>query len=225
MNVEQLFWDLYKASDEEKVYDVLVRYDLIQNPSNWKPYGGMENNFGVVENQQASPVPALIEKITNGIDAILMRACLEKSIDPRSDKAPRSIEDAVQQFFPDHKNWDLRTACRNQAERLQILADGPRKQPSLIIYDDGEGQEPKDFEETFMSLLRGNKNDIHFVQGKYNMGGTGAIAFCGKQRYQLIASKRFDKVEPFGFTLVRRHPLTAEERKKKKATWYECLFC
>ncbi len=51
---------------------------------------------------------------------------------------------------------------------------------------------PEDFESTFLSLLRGNKNEIHFVQGKYNMGGSGALVFCGKKRYHLIASKKYD---------------------------------
>ena len=40
----------------------------------------------------------------------------------------------------------------------------------MIIYDDGEGQCPQDFEDTFLSLVSGNKNEIQFVQGKYNMG-------------------------------------------------------
>ena len=216
MNIENLFWELYRASEADDVSKVLIRHQLVHSPSNWRPYGGNDNNFGVVENQQASPISALIEKITNGIDAILMRVCIEQGIDPRSNEAPRSIEEALQRFFPDHKNWDLPKARRNQAERLQILADGKKKEPSLVIYDDGEGQAPKDFEATFLSLLRGNKNDIHFVQGKYNMGGAGAVAFCGGQRYQLIGSKRFDNNSPFGFTLVRRHPFTPDEEQTKK---------
>ena len=223
MNIEQLFFDLYNAPVEKEVDNVLNNYRLIRNPSNWCPYGGNESNFGVVENQQASPIPALIEKITNGIDAILMRRCYEQGIDPKSDQAPRSINEALQQFFPNHKNWDLRRERLKQAENLQILADGPRGETSLIVYDDGEGQVPEDFENSFLSLLRGNKNDIHFVQGKYNMGGTGTIVFCGQKRYQLIASKRYNNGQLFGFTLVRRHPLTAEEEKKKKSTWYEYL--
>ena len=223
MNIEKLFWDFYKAPVENEVEKVLKRYSLLNSPANWRPYGGNESNFGVVENQQASPIPALIEKITNGIDAILMRRCIEEGVDPRSEEAPRTIEDAVNQFFPDHKNWDLVRERRLQAERLQILADGPKMNTSLIIYDDGEGQSPEKFEETFLSLLRGNKNEVHFVHGKYNMGGAGAVAFCGKKRYQLIGSKRFNEGESFGFTLVRRHPLTQEEDKRKKATWYEYL--
>ena len=53
------------------------------------------------------------------------------------------------------------------------------------------------------------------------MGGTGAIVFCGKKRFQLVASKRFDNSGEFGFTLVRMHPLTKEEATTVKNTWYE----
>ncbi|MCY4260499.1 MAG: hypothetical protein OXC91_09585 [Rhodobacteraceae bacterium] len=122
MNVEELFWDLYKAPIEKDVDKVLERYDLGANPTFWRPYGGNESNFGVVENQQSSPIPALIEKITNGIDAILMRECIEHGIDPRSEVAPRSIDEALDRFFPNHKNWDFQRQRRDLAERLQITA-------------------------------------------------------------------------------------------------------
>ena len=94
---------------------------------------------------------------------------------------------------------------------------------SLVIYDDGEGQAPDDFQQTFLSLLRRNKNDVHFVQGKYNMGGAGAITFCGQRRYQLVASKRFEGSDELGFTIVRRHPLTTSEEERVRTTWYEYL--
>lgn len=223
MDVRTLFWKLYGCPVEASVHSVLEDVGLLESPPNWKPYGGNENNFGVVENQQASPIPALVEKITNGIDAILERRCLEEGIDPKSSEAPKSIPDAVSIFFPDHKNWDLTAHRKQQSEMLQIVADGPRMETSLVIFDEGIGQAPEDFENTFLSLLRGNKNEIHFVQGKYNMGGAGAVAFCGKHRYQLIASKRFDNNSEFGFTLVRRHPLTASEEVTRKNTWYEYL--
>lgn len=223
MDKKSLFYALYQAPVESHVHKVLENYGLDSSPENWRPYGGNQNNYGVVENQQSSPIAALVEKITNGIDAILMRACIEHEIRPDSKEAPKSIEDAVEQFFPEHKNWDLHRYRRQQAERLQIIADGPKKETSLIIYDDGEGQSPEDFEDTFLSLLRGNKNDIHFVQGKYNMGGAGAVIFCGKRRYQLICSRRFDNDGLLGFTLIRQHPFTLSEQEKYKETWYEYL--
>jgi hypothetical protein len=53
MNVEKLFWDLYRSPVEAEVEKVLTRYGLINAPGNWRPYGQNESNFGVVENQQA----------------------------------------------------------------------------------------------------------------------------------------------------------------------------
>lgn len=223
MDIEALFWKLYRSPVEADIHGVLESTGLLESPPNWKPYGGNDNNYGVVENQQASPIPALVEKITNGIDAILERRCREEGIDPKSPNAPKSIPEGVAQFFPDHKNWDLTANRKQQSEMLQIVADGPRMETSLVIYDEGIGQAPEDFEDTFLSLLRGNKNEIHFVQGKYNMGGAGAVTFCGKHRYQLIASKRYDNNSDFGFTLVRRHPLSTSEEVTRKNTWYEYL--
>lgn len=219
----KLFDELYNAQTETQLEEVLACYPELQAPNNWRPYGQNESNYGVVENQQASPIPALVEKLINSIDAILMQRCIEEGIDPRSAAAPRSMEEAIQRFFPKAKSWDLPSFRKGQAENIQVIADGPRGDTSLVIYDNGEGQHPMDFENTFLSLLRGNKNEIHFVQGKYNMGGAGAIAFCGKKRHQLIGSKRFDGTGNFGFTLLRRHPLSTVERGSKKNTWYEYL--
>lgn len=220
MDTSIFFERLVAAISESEIQEYLnkiVQFD-------WHPLGGNENNFGVIENQQASPIAALIEKLTNSIDAILMKRCVESSIDPKSPTAPSSMHHAIEAFFAtDHKNWHLTGIRRKQAQSIQILASGSRTRPCLMIYDDGEGQHPEDFERTFLSLLQGNKNEIPFVQGKYNMGGTGAIVFCGEHRYQLIGSKRFDGTGDFGFTLVRKHPLSAEEKKTKKNTWYEYL--
>ena len=223
MSIRQLFNNLYSAQTENDIDRVINTHPHIFKQENWYPLGGNENNFGVIENQQSAPIAALIEKITNSIDAVLMKKCLEVGIDPKSNQAPKSMEAARTNFFPNHRDWDLARYRNRQAESIQILADGPRGKTSLIIYDDGEGQHPEEFENTFLSLLRGNKNEIHFVQGRYNMGGSGAIVFCGKKRYQLIGSKRYDNKGEFGFTLIREHPLSKAEESVKKNTWYEYL--
>ncbi len=223
VSFEKLFKLLYSCDNESSVQKLISSQPEIFNASNWHPLGGNSSNYGVIENQQSNPIAALIEKITNSIDAILTRRCLEEGIKPNSKDAPKSMELAIKQFFKNSGSWDLGSFRKAQSENLQILADGPRMDTSLVIYDNGEGQHPQDFERTFLSLLQGNKNEIQFVQGKYNMGGSGAIVFCGKKSYQLIASRKFDKTGDIGFTLVREHPLTDEEKLTKKNTWYEYL--
>lgn len=221
--MKALFNKLFYSHTESDLENLIHEHSDIFCQENWHPLGGNENNFGVIENQQSSPIAALIEKITNSIDAILMKKCFQLNIDPKSEQAPVTMQEAIEQFFPDHKDWSSPYLQKKYAEDLQILADGPKKKSSLIIYDNGEGQHPDDFENTFLSLLKGNKNEIKFVQGKYNMGGSGSIVFCGKQGYQLIASKKHDNTGLFGFTLIREHPFTEAEGKTKKNTWYEFL--
>lgn len=224
MPTRELFMRLLAAGTEDEVQGILDAEGLTIDPTKWTPYGDNESFYGVVENQQAHPVPALVEKITNGIDAILEKKVLQAGLDIRSIEAPRSVREALDRYFPNHRNWDLGDARRRQARDLQIVASGPRRDTSLLVYDDGVGQAPEDFSRTFLSLLRGNKNDVHFVQGKYNMGGAGAIAFCGDRRFQLVASKRYDGRHPLGFTLLRRHPPELAEAANRKNTWYEYLM-
>ncbi|HQV01861.1 MULTISPECIES: hypothetical protein [unclassified Novosphingobium] len=223
MNLQDLFKQLLNAGTEDEVQAILDARELTLDATKWHPYGDNESNYGVVENQQAHAVPALVEKITNGIDAILEKKVVQDGIDIRSKAAPQSVPEALDRYFPGHRNWDLGEMRRQQARDVQIVASGPRNDTSLLIYDDGIGQAPEDFSTTFLSLLRGNKNEVHFVQGKYNMGGAGAIAFCGDKRFQLVASKRFDGKHPLGFTLVRRHPPKLAAAAGRKNTWYEYL--
>ncbi|SDG56112.1 hypothetical protein [Psychroflexus sediminis] len=225
---EELFKQIFNARDEEELISVINKYEDVFEDGNWKPLGDNDSNYGIVKNQQSNPIAALIEKVTNSIDALLTKKCYEAGVDPKSKDAPQSMNEAIYKFYP-NTNWDLQEFRRKQAEEIQIIADGKgpksKKTPydtSVIVYDDGEGQHPHDFERTFLSLVRGNKNDVQFVQGKYNMGGSGSIVFCGKRRYQLIASRKYDKKGDFGFTLIREHP--KRKTDKSKETWFEYLL-
>lgn len=219
----ELFSLLYGAGTEEDVQNIIEKFPNVFGNLNWKPLGGNESNYGIIENQQSNPIAALVEKVTNSMDALLTKKCLEAGIVPDGDEAPKSMDEAITRFFPDHKQWDLTTWRRKQAEEIQVVADGPSRNTSVIIYDNGEGQHPENFDDTFLSLVKGNKNKIMFVQGKYNMGGSGSIVFCGKKGYQLIGSKKYDGTGDFGFTLVREHPFSKGESEHKKNTWYEYL--
>ncbi len=222
MNFKGLFEKLYFASSEEAVDEIINQHPDIFKNENWSPFGGDEKLFGIVRGQQSSPIAALVEKVTNSIDAILMRKCFESGINPSSTNAPRTMGEAINKFFPDHKNWDLSKFRAKQSEEIQVVADGPPRNTSVIIYDNGEGQHPQEFENTFLSLVRGNKINIHFVQGKYNMGGSGALVFCGRKRFQLIGSKRFDHSGKFGFTLCRQRKI-GDATDAKRFSYFEYL--
>lgn len=233
LDYKRLLLELYNAPDADALYRLIVAYGL-DGSDYWKPYGGNFNNAGTFENQQSSPENALVEKLTNSIDAILMKECMIRGLNPKdknNPQVPQSINAATKIFFNvDNGKWEnVVSAERNKiAQNIQVILTGDRKTPNVAIYDNGEGQNPSNFENTFLSIARGNKNDVPFVQGKYNMGSTGALVFCGeKHRYQMIVSRRNSDLDDsdglIGFTLVRRHILTPEEETKYKLTWYEYL--
>lgn len=156
--------------------------------SNWKPYGGRPKNWDTVGNQQANAIGALVELITNGTDAILLRKAKEAGIvDFRGPEAPQSMFDAVKRFFP--QVVEGRIANLSPAQRTQLAEEcvligvkrGERvngRYPTYTVVDFGDGQEPDDFPKTFLSLSERNKEGIPFVQGKFNMGSTGSLRFC-----------------------------------------------
>ncbi len=218
---------LIEAEDENEVNQIIKNHPILSNDNNWKPYGGFRGNFSQIHNQQGNAIPALVEKPINCIDALLLKYCKLAGINPESDRAPQSIAGAIEQFYG-IKKGDFselpETKRREIGESIQILATGSRPSPNICIYDDGEGQHPLDFENTFLSLNKDNKLKIKFVQGKYNMGSTGAIPNCGEKKYQLILSRKHPqllcgKEDLYGFTLIRLHK--AEGTDIYKNSWYE----
>jgi hypothetical protein len=210
-----LFNELLRAEQESEVFRILDVNGLLRDEM-WLPLGGLENNFGIVASQQDDASAALVEKLINGIDANLMIECFTRGIDPEGAAAPTSMSEAVEQFFnvPRGRIGELTQAeQRTLAFRTHLVAVGDAKTPSYLIIDDGEGQTPASFADTFLSLAKSNKLRIPFVQGKFNAGGTGVLQYCGQENLQLIASRRQaaaprspsdDTAELWGFTLIRR---------------------
>lgn len=234
----KLFWQVFHANGENDLHTIISENAYFKNPNHWYPYGGKDkddrSNFGTFDNQQRSSGVALVEKITNSIDALLLKRCKQAGIDPKTKTAPKTIEEATELFYkiPKGDIGELLGGERAQLARdnIQIIATGDKNKPDLMIYDHGEGQHPDNFQNTFLSIANNNKTDIAFVQGKYNMGSTGAVVFCGGYRYQLIASKMDDDIfnqqsklqdNLLGWTVVRRHSLTGEEGSKYGSSWYE----
>ena len=217
---------LMHADTEDEVVRILSEAGFWDMQAYWRYYGDRETNFNSAGNQQAKPDAALIEKIINSVDARLMNECLVRGVDPAGNASPQSIREAVAAFFEEPataskphggqmKYWspDKRTQI---ARGITLAATGskPPGKPCFSIADAGEGQTPEKFPDTLLSLDRSNKLRIPFVQGKFNMGGTGVLKFCGRRNLQLIVSRRNPAIlrgrvdhpsdDQWGFTVVRR---------------------
>jgi hypothetical protein len=202
--VRALCLALMKADAEEEVVGILKEAGLWDNKSLWRLFGDRESNYNTIGNQQSKPDAALVEKLVNAVDARLMNECLVRGINPEGPQAPQTIREAVAMFFDDSynpgsphagqiKNWpDSKRTQIGRGITLVATGAGARSgSPCFTIADSGEGQTPERMPETLLSLDRTNKLRIPFVQGKFNMGGTGVFKFCGgKHHLQLVVSRR-----------------------------------
>ena len=216
----RLLDELLRAQTERDVHACLSRANLLDD-SHWRPYGGLENNGGQFLNQQASPRGALVEKIVNSVDAVLTAKAYEHGDLPGS--PPETMFEAAERYFNvrDGRLAEITALERGRIARqsVQVVVSGKRSpgKPTVTITDQGEGQVPETFPKTFLSLAASNKFRLPFVQGKFNMGSTGAVPFCGKEHnYQLILSRRHPAAPGdstlWGFTVVRRRRPTGDER-------------
>lgn len=224
--VKNLCLGLLEADTEEKVIGLLQATSYWNSPQCWRFYGDIENNFSTTGNQMSYSDAALAEKLVNAIDATLINEALCRGINPEGPNAPGTICEAVARFFEDHQNVRNPTAGRvaewgnekrrQLGERITLAATGSAARqgnPCFTIVDAGEGQTPGSFPDTLLSLGRSNKLRIPFVQGKFNMGGTGVLCFCGVHNLQFILSRRNPALlgdgagendQAWGFTVVRR---------------------
>ncbi len=215
-NVKRMCMDLLHAEHESQVEKILDLNSFLEDESAWQPLSGIENNFATVGNQQSEATGALIEKVINSIDAVLMAECYKAGIDPQGKEAPTNMSMAVERFFGIRGGSIESLGARERtkfAELVQLVATGSKEEPCYLIIDQGEGQVPANFPRTLLSITGSNRLRIPFVQGKFNMGGSGVLPFCGNNNYELIVSRRHpqaprDKLDPsadlWGFTIVRR---------------------
>lgn len=220
---------LMLADSAQGVKDLLTLAGYWNTESAWRPFADLDNNFGSIGNQQSDAVSALVEKLINSIDARLMGLAEVSGVNPEQADCPRDMREAIARFVEGKKApfgerdgnifyWD-ETKIRSEAKNISLFATGKKTGegfPCLTISDTGEGQTPNRFPATFMSLSKNNKIWIPFVQGKFNMGGTGVFQFChgeGNLQIQLVLSRRdprlldvsaSDRDREWGFSIIRR---------------------
>lgn len=230
MSNKDLAIKLADTENEDEFIKILKKEKFWDNNKYWRPFGDNDNNYSVIGNQQSKADAALVEKIINSVDAILMKECMLRGINMSSVDAPQSIDAALSSFFSirEGKISYLDASTRNKMSQSIILAaTGTKAKPNIVLVDEGEGQTPISMPDTILSISKNNKLSVPFVQGKFNMGGTGALPFCGKYKLQLVISKRCPDFPnnndsssfKWSFTVVRRE----EPREGRKSSMFTYL--
>src|SRR3989344_1264267 len=215
-NNKEIFLKLLSIVSSDEIASLIKSDDFFQSGNcSWKPYGGRELNAPQIEGQMKSSSNALVEKLTNSTDALLMRRCYEvEGVAPESGntKLPKTLLEAITKYFGTDEEIN-RKRSEWAKQHLVVLAEGDKKKPTITIVDRGEGQLPDRIQDTIVGLSESIKEKINFVFGKYHQGGSAAIRFCGSPSkcFQLVLSRRAESIagkgsdNQWGFTLVRRN--------------------
>jgi len=217
MNQKDICLRLLAAESENAVLKIIGSVSEMQASANWKPLDGRETNFNITGNQASDGGKALTELMTNMVDAVLTKHAYLKGIDPKSKSAPQTMYEAVDVLIKKMRGgklvnlgpsdpWLKDFAQKNLVIGITGAKSKAEGLPCYTFADNGEGQSPDDFPGTFLSLSAGHKKSIPFVQGKFNMGSSGVLRYCGRQWFKLIVSRRYDGKSEWGWTLMRRRP-------------------
>lgn len=204
MTSDELFAALRTAATPAEVEAALIAW----NPpaTAWIPVGNRENNRGTIE-AAADPGRSLVERLTNGIDAVLEQEHAQHGGLPDC----RSPKDAAMAWLnvPPGGLSELSQGERQRlAKRVSVsLLEGAGRNKRVVeVVDRGTGLAPEQMAGTILSLNEGNKLTKHYLAGLYGQGGSSTFAVSD---YTLIAS-RSDAGDEIGFTVIKFLDLPAD---------------
>jgi len=181
---------------------------------------GRPNNIGTIR-MASDPGLALVERLTNGIDALLELGVLDQP-----GLAPKSPEQAARQVFdvPEGGLGEMsEKARRTLAENLSLSLheSGEKRRPTVVVRDRGLGQHPTDFGTTLLSLNESNKVGKPYTMGTYGQGGSVTFGFSDAT---IIVSRRHPhhlegKSDEVGWTIVFEDPGDPETSMLPSYKW------
>ena len=200
MQIKELFTILQAATSVLEIERALVTFEQTHGQHiQWVAVGDRENNVGTIEGS-ADPGRSIIERVTNGIDAILEKEHDKHNGNPDC-RTPREAAFAWLEVPLQGLSEISSTQRRGLAQQIKvILQNGDGKDSRIIeIRDEGIGITPENMRSTILSLNESNKIQKHYVAGMYGQGGSSTFA---RSKYTLIASR--NGTDPrVGFTIVR----------------------
>jgi len=210
MQINELFTILQTAISVSEIERALDTFEntygqLIQ----WVPVGDRENNVGTIEGS-ADPGRSIVERITNGIDAILEKEH-EKHNGIPDCRTPREAAFSWMEVPLQGLSELTPTQRRGLSQQIVVkIQAGDGKEARIIeIRDEGIGLTPENMRSTILSLNESNKIHKHYVAGMYGQGGSSTFA---RSKYTLIAS-RYGSDPRVGFTIVRFEDLDPDTFK------------
>lgn len=202
----QLAQTLWNARTQTDVDAILSAVEVVK-PLEWRAIGDRPNNNGTIR-MASDPNLALIERVTNGMDAVLDLASLEHPGDEVA--SPRAAAckwlgipaGGLAELIPAER--------RNVAERLSVTFrdSGAKSRPTIVIQDSGTGQTQKAVPRTLCSLNESNKIKQPWTMGTYGQGGSVTFGFSHET---VILTRRHpshlgpDDIDAVSWTVVQMH--------------------
>ena len=119
------------------------------------------------------------------MDAVIELACHREGLSPNDPESPNSPSEAFDRFFnPEHKplhEWkDIRSLADNVCVVVTGQYVGARKREgvNVSIIDQGIGQTPDSFPNTFCALGGSNKLRAFCLHGKHCCGSSAVFRNC-----------------------------------------------
>ncbi|MDA4127694.1 MAG: hypothetical protein OK452_10930, partial [Thaumarchaeota archaeon] len=210
MTPTELYILLNQATNTQAVDEALESFESDPEANaKWVPFGGKENNRGVIE-ISADSGRALVERVTNGIDAVLEAEFEGHQGNPDC----RSPKEAARAWLnvPEAGLSELSQEERRRlAQRVVVrILEGEGREGRLVeVRDFGIGLTAAEMPGTILSLNESNKIQKYYLAGTYGQGGSGTLAIS---KYTLIASRR-NEADSVGFTVVKFLDLPPETYK------------
>lgn len=170
----------------------------------WAFVGETEFNASTID-MLSSPGKGLIERITNGIDAVLEKAKEEYNI-----MNAKTANDIVKIAFPNfyknkynilNGNSDRQRALETEGKVVVAINDSTKSnRPTIDVVDKGSGINGENFINTILSIHKGNKSktDKNYLIGAFGQGGSTSLPYSYAT---IILSKKDGK---FYFTIVKQ---------------------
>jgi hypothetical protein len=203
--------DLYKAT---QVDDFLKKYtglslnekglyhrDILPT---WKFLGNNSSNGSSISILKKGE-KGIIERLTNAIDAVI-----EKKVELIGIKSPNSSLDVIKKAYPKYYHNYIKInenrgegksyAFDTEGEVILAVNDGSKSnKPTFDIIDKGIGVSGEFFDNTLLSINRGNKlsSDKKHLIGAFGQGGSTSLPFAEST---IIVSKKDGK---YYFTVIK----------------------